>query len=80
VLLRVPQSVCLIVDYREGISLPEGEWPRLKEGLAMENPVPWDLLLVSFLLGKGFGLQPKRSRKIEQVFTLISLSAGATCH
>lgn len=28
VLLRVPKGICLVVDYENGLTVPEGQWPR----------------------------------------------------
>ena len=46
VLLRVPTSACLVIDYARGASLPAADWPRLRQGLARAEPLTWDLLLV----------------------------------
>lgn len=46
VVLRVPLDTCLAVNYAEGLSLPPGQWPRLRKGVAKDNSLPWDVLLV----------------------------------
>lgn len=33
-----------------GLSVPEAPWSRLQSGLALEEPLPWDLLLALALL------------------------------
>lgn len=46
VVLRVPASLCLMVDYSQGLKLPQAEWPRVRRQLARDDATPWDLLLV----------------------------------
>ncbi len=47
-LMQVPESACLIVDYVQGIQLPDHAWPRLRKGLQREEALPWDILLVCY--------------------------------
>ena len=67
VLLRVPGSLCLTIDYASGASLPGAAWPRLRQGLAKAEPLTWDLLLVRTgtplrpPLGAHRRRQPRRS-------------------
>ncbi|MEW5301267.1 MAG: hypothetical protein WDW38_009476 [Sanguina aurantia] len=58
VLLRVPRSAAIVIDYSAGMTLPNGEWPRLREGvMAPGDPLPWDILqalaLVDALAAEG---------------------------
>lgn len=46
VLLRVPLSCCLAINYAAGLVLPAGQWPRLRKGVAKDDALPWDILLV----------------------------------
>ena len=46
VVLRVPTSLCLAVDYAAGLRLPPGAWPRLQRGVQKDAALPWDILLV----------------------------------
>lgn len=46
VIMSVPESAGLIVDYERGMQVPAEAWPRLKKGLKREDPVSWDILLV----------------------------------
>ena len=34
-----------VMDYEQGLQLPAGDWPRLKEGISREEPLTWDLIL-----------------------------------
>lgn len=47
VLLRVPTSLCLLVDYSSGMRVPPAAWPRLQRGVQKDDSLPWDILLVS---------------------------------
>jgi hypothetical protein len=47
VLLRVPTSLCLVVDYASGMRVPPAPWPRLQRGVQKDDSLPWDVLLVS---------------------------------
>lgn len=55
--LRVPLDSCLAVNYAEGLALPRGQWPRLRKGVAKDDSLPWDVLLVS---------RPQRLRRPRQ--------------
>ncbi|KAL6763080.1 hypothetical protein V8C86DRAFT_466937 [Haematococcus lacustris] len=52
VLLSVPKSLALMLDYNEGLQIPaQGSWPRLVEGVQREGePLTWDLLLALGLM------------------------------
>ncbi len=50
VVLRVPFGLCIVNDNERGLSLPEGDWPRLRKGVAREDPLPWDKLQVCAML------------------------------
>lgn len=50
VVLRVPTSLCLAVDYAAGLRLPPGAWPRLQRGVQKDAALPWDILLALALL------------------------------
>lgn len=46
-LLTVPLSLCLYVNYQgDGLQLPVGTWPRLKQAIAKDDAMNWDLLMV----------------------------------
>lgn len=46
-LLSVPLSLCLYVNYQgDGLQLPVGTWPRLKQAIAKDDAMNWDLLMV----------------------------------
>lgn len=46
-LLSVPLSLCLYVNYQgDGLQLPIGTWPRLKQAVAKDDAMNWDLLMV----------------------------------
>ena len=47
VLLAVPRAACLVVDYgsEEGLSLPRGEWPRVRQGVGFREPLTWCVFL-----------------------------------
>jgi hypothetical protein len=38
-----PRSACLIIDYgsKEGMRLPKGEWPRVRQGVGFKEPLTW---------------------------------------
>lgn len=46
VVLQVPLGACLAVNYAAGLALPPGHWPRLRKGVAKDDSLPWDMLLV----------------------------------
>jgi hypothetical protein len=47
VVLSVPLSVCIVVDYSTSLQLPSGTWPRLRKGLEKDDSLQWDILMVS---------------------------------
>jgi hypothetical protein len=46
VIMAVPHSACILVDYERGLSIPNLPWPRLRRALQQQNDHPWDVLLV----------------------------------
>ena len=50
VLLSVPLDTCIVVDYANGLRVPEGDWPRLRSGVQKDDALPWDLLQALALL------------------------------
>ena len=46
VVLSVPSTACLIVDYQTGLELPQAPWHRLLKAVRRDNSTPWDILLV----------------------------------
>jgi hypothetical protein len=46
VIMRVPLSVCIVVDYKNGLCLPDQAWPRLRKCLQRHDSQPWDILQV----------------------------------
>ncbi len=47
VLLTVPLSLCLYVNYQgAGLQLPVAGWPRLSQAVAKDDAMNWDLLMV----------------------------------
>lgn len=61
ILFSIPLRLCLTIDYSNnnssggGISVPPGEWPRLKKAIAKDNTLPWDVLLAVALLDASAG-------------------------
>ncbi|KAG2447358.1 hypothetical protein HYH02_007686 [Chlamydomonas schloesseri] len=58
VLMRVPRSAAIVLDYDRGLSMPPARWPRLRGGVSSStDPLPWDILialaLVDGLAGDG---------------------------
>lgn len=46
VLMTIPQSACIVVDYEHGLCIPNLPWPRLRKGLQQQQDHPWDILQV----------------------------------
>jgi hypothetical protein len=59
ILFSIPLRLCLTIDYSNnnsgGISVPPGEWPRLKKAIAKDDTLPWDVLLAVALLDASAG-------------------------
>jgi len=52
VLLSVPRALSIVLDYKAGLQIAEGQWPRLQEGAGRDDPEPltWDLLMALALM------------------------------
>lgn len=50
VLIQVPRGLAITVDFKTGLTMPDGPWPRLREGVEAAEPLTWDLLQSMALL------------------------------
>lgn len=57
ILLEIPSSLCILVDYRNGVQLPPGDWPRLCKAVEQDDSLPWDIVqslaLLDAMSGSG---------------------------
>ena len=58
VLVEIPLKACISVDYSsdsDGLSVPQGDWPRLKKAIRKDDSLPWDILLALGVLDSMAG-------------------------
>lgn len=57
VLVEIPLGMCMSLDYGGGgLSLPGGDWPRVRKALEKDDALPWDVLLALGVLDSMSGV------------------------
>jgi len=58
ILVEIPLQTCISIDYSsdsDGLSVPQGDWPRLKKAIQKDDSLPWDILLALGILDSMAG-------------------------
>lgn len=61
ILLNLPMDLCPVVDYDDGVVLPQGDapWARVRRGLQKDDTLQWDVIQALALLDSMSGMGSK---------------------